>query len=115
MRFLVCFLGRNLVREDGGILYEAKQVFAGRDLVVIAGNDDPLLQDPTIRSLLIASCVKPCEVRDFHAFEMADYVVVANGGTTSQLVPVLAKLFASQAPLEVYDLQRKSMTKLWPE
>jgi len=110
---LVVFLGRNTIREDGtGILNEAREIFPGREAVIVAGNGDWLLTEAA--DLLQASGVTVIEVKNFVA-EDGDYVLVANGGSTAQQVPVFGRLLRAQVELKVVDLQRDRVNVIWPE
>jgi hypothetical protein len=131
MKKLIVFLGRNLVREIGGILSEAREMFPNLPTTVVAANGDQLLNDPEFVAFLrerdvvcdpavadwavMAGQAYCMPVKDFRAEKDVSYVLVANGGMTNQLVPVLGRLLASGANVEVFDLQRDGKRQLWPE
>jgi len=129
-KILVLFLGRNTVRADGsGVLSEAREMFPGLETVVVAAHGDRLLDDEqTVGCLKAAGVVmapewgaaiaeRPflLEDKDFQPVIGATYVVVANGGMSKQLVPVLLRIAAAGCALEVFDLQRDGVARLWPE
>lgn len=91
--------GRSLT----GILADARRAFGDRPAVVITRNDD---QIPVPEELL---AIKAGEFKP----DPGEYVLVANGGTSAQLVPVLLELERSHgAKYRVVDLQRDRIVEL---
>lgn len=115
-RYLIVFLGRNTVREDGsGILSEAREAFPEHNTIVVASNGDRLLEDETIKKNLEKAQAYTIEVKNFKVEPDTTYIVIANGGMSKQLVPILMRLASKDANLQVHDLQRDGTARLWPE
>lgn len=67
--------------------------------------DDDQLQAPDgLLTVLVSQFVPEAGV---------EYIVIANGGTSAQLVSVLKKLIEAGASLKVFDLQRDGISQLW--
>lgn len=97
---LILFLGRSL----DGILKDAQTHFPGQSHLVISRDND---------SLQVPEGSQSQTVSQFQPEADSCYTVIANGGTSSQLVPVLRKLVETKSDFEVYDLQRDGKTRLW--
>lgn len=98
MKFIF-FRGRN----TNNIINDAKLQFASKQFsaIIICRENDRLAE---------AGDITP---KKFSPSIGKKYGVIANGGTTSQLVPVLKKLVESGVEFEVYDLQPDEMERLW--
>lgn len=102
---LILFLGNNLCREDGtGVLADAKKGFPSEQVLVVKRDSDRLQAPEGVQTV---------EVSKFRPEQGVEYAVVANGGTSAQLVPVLKKLVEAGVPMKVYDLQRDGASQLW--
>jgi len=97
---VVVFLGRSIE----GILADVRREFPGDDVLVITRENDSL-QPP--------AGVSSCSVGAFAPAEQEEYRVVANGGTTRQILPVLKKLVESHADFTAWDLQRDGKVQVW--
>ncbi len=102
---LILFLGRSLE----GILADARKHFPEETEVLVVTRDGDQLQPPEGLAHVTAGRFQPTDG--------AEYKVVANGGTASQLVPVLKKLAEAaeegDVSLQVFDLQREGVARLW--
>lgn len=99
---LVVFLGRNTER----ILSDAVAAFGEQETLVVARDDDTL--DPPTGMATVP-------VSEFAAYVVPDhkYVIVANGGTSAQLLPVVKRLVEAGASFEAWDLQRDGLSQVW--
>ena len=98
-RTVILFLGRSFE----GIKADADSIFSG-EVVVVARDDDQLEHPDGLTTV---------EVSQFQPQKGVLHTVIANGGTSLQLVPVLKKLVESEVEFQAYDLQRDGMVKLW--
>ena len=98
---LLTFLGRS----TEGILADAKEEFPSESEVLVVKRDGDQFQAP--EGLLAV------EVSKFQPEQGIEYVVIANGGTSAQLVPVIKKLVEARVSMRVYDLQRDGVSQLW--
>lgn len=96
---IIAFLGRN----TEGILADARREFGDQPVLVITRDGDQL-QPPT--------GVEAITVSQFQPAEGVKYTLIANGGTTAQLLPVVKKL-VDAADFAAYDLQREGAVELW--
>jgi hypothetical protein len=102
---MIVFLGNNLCREDGtGVLADARKGFPSEQVLVVKRDGDRL-QAPEGTLAVEASKFQP--------EQGVEYVVIANGGTSAQLVPVLKKLVEAGVLMRVFDLQRDGVSQLW--
>ena len=77
---------------------------AVEDILVVCCDDDRIEPPPEYKNIAVSN---------FVAEFGHHYVIIANGGTTSQLLPVLKKVMESKTMFDVYNLQRDSVTKVW--
>ena len=99
---LILFLGRSI----NGVLADARREFPEEEEVLILTRKDDQLASPSGLAAIAAD--------DFMPAAGVAYVVIANGGTTSQMVPTLKKLVDSYADVSVWDVQRDApKTQLW--
>jgi hypothetical protein len=97
---LVLFLGRSI----DGIVNDARREFPGEKALVVRRDDDKL-EAPAGLDVVAVSGFQP-QVGE-------KYVVVANGGTSAQLVTALKALVEAGVSFEVHDLQRDGAKRLW--
>jgi hypothetical protein len=97
---LILFLGRSI----DGIVNDARREFPGEKVQVVRRDDDKLEAPAGLDVVAVSDFQPQAEVK---------YVVVANGGTSSQLVPALKALVEAGVSFEVYDLQRDGAKRLW--
>ena len=97
----IIFLGRSV----DGIIADAQSHFGTpvEDILVVSRDGDNL---PVPEGLSVV------EVSSFEPQPDAEYTVIANGGTSAQLVPVLLRLFQAGVPMRIYDMQRDKATEL---
>lgn len=96
----VLFNGRNI----NGIMDDAKKENLLHDPVVIVRENDRL--DPPEGMEAVTS-------NNFNPNYETEYIVIGNGGTTTQLVPILHKLFTNpNYSYTIVDLQRDGTTVL---
>jgi hypothetical protein len=100
MKKIVVFLGRSV----DGIINDVRAHFGEEGEIVIVSRDNDTLTPP--------EGFQAVPVSTFETEPGVSYIVVANGGTAAQLVPVLVHLTRSGVSLEVYDLQRDGIVKL---
>ena len=91
---LILFLGRSI----DGILADARREFPEEREVIILMRKNDQLSPPSGLTAIPADEFVP-------AAETA-YVVIANGGTTIQMIPTLKKLVVAKAKFTAWDLQR---------
>lgn len=105
----VFFLGRNL----DGILRDAETVLPEGGEVVVVTREGDTLSLPEGLEARRATPVEAIEVLQGLP-ERSQVELVANGGTTAQLVPLLRTLFVGDCPgsYRVWDLQRDGATLL---
>lgn len=102
MFMLIIFLDRS----TEGVLADAMREFPEEKEVLILTRTDDQLTPP------VGIVAIPAD--DFFPVAGIVYVVIANGGTTGQLVPTLKKLVVAQAEFTAWDLQRdEPKNKLW--
>jgi len=96
----IFFLGRSIE----GIIDDARAHFGELGEILVVSRDGDNLQAP--------EGLPAVEVSQFEPRPDAEYTVVANGGTASQLAPVLLRLCRAGVTLRVYDLQRDGAKEL---
>ena len=97
---LVLFLGRN----TEGILRDTIREFGEQKVLVIARDGDTL--EPP-------AGLKTVSVSEFQPERGERYTLIANGGTSSQLLPVVKRLVETDTAFEAWDLQREGKTQVW--
>ena len=97
---LITFLGRN----TDGILNDAKREFGDIPALVIAREGDQLQPPAGIESK---------SVNSFTPDASEEYILIANGGTSAQLLPTIKKLLEAGAKFSAFDLQRDGKTQVW--
>lgn len=97
---LIIFLGRSV----DGILADARDAFPSEEILVVTRDGDQLQPPAGLATV---------SVSQFQPQAGVEYSVVANGGTSAQLVLVLKALVSAGAPMKVYDLQRDGVARLW--
>jgi hypothetical protein len=98
---IVTFLGRN----TPGILADARREF-GEDLkVLVVSRDGDQLQPP--------AGVETVSVSEFEPTVGESYTLIANGGTSSQLLPVVKRLVKVGVSFQAWDLQREGKVQVW--
>jgi len=97
---LIVFLGRSVE----GIITDARRQFPNEEVTIVARDGDklPVPEGYTVQS-----------ISSFVPKEGVCYIVVANGGTSVQLVTTIKKLVESNCTFSVWDMQRDSVTELW--
>ncbi len=101
MHYTVLFLGRSIE----GILSDARRLLGDAiGSVLVVTRDDENLSPP--------DGLPAVTVSNFDPLPGCAYTVVANGGTASQLAPVLMRLCYAGVPLKVLDLQRDGVHTL---
>lgn len=118
MKYLICFLSLQLIRESGGgWLNQARQRFPDHEVIVVADDGDRLLYDPAIRGFLTkAGVTNLCQVHDFIWLENHDHVIVTNGGSETAKFSIFGRLITSQTYVEVYEFHTNGCAKkVWPE
>lgn len=98
---MIVFLGRSV----DGILTDARREFPKETGILVVCRENDTLPPP---AGLVA-----IPVTKFQPEPGMSYTVVCNGGTTTQLVPVLKRLVEAGVPMQAYDLQRDGKTRLW--
>lgn len=97
---LVVFLGRSI--ED--ILADAKKAFAEEKKILVISRDGDRRQPP--------KGLEVVPVSKFSPVDGESYIVVANGGTADQLLPVLMRLGESEVLFEAWYLQREGKIQI---
>ena len=98
MSKFIVLLGRN----TEGIIKDVKKEFGETvDILVITRNNDSLNPPENYPSVSIS------EFKPEHS-----YIVIANGGTTAQLIPLIKTLVENNSTFEVWDLQRDGKPRL---
>lgn len=97
---LIIFLGRSI----DGILADAREEWPSEQVLVVKRDGDQLQAPEGLQTV---------EVSGFQPEAGVEYVVVANGGTSAQLVPVLKSLVEAGVPMKVFNLQRDGVSQLW--
>ena len=98
---IILFLGRS----TEGVLADARREFPPEADALVLSRDNDQLPPPAGVDCIPASRFSPVPgVR---------YVVVANCGTTQQLLPAVKKLVEAQAEFSAWDLQRDGKTRVW--
>ncbi len=102
MAKLIVFLGRS----TEGILRDSLDVFEVeyREILVISREGDQLQPQAGLE------CVP---VSKFQPEAGQEYILVANGGTSAQLLPVVKRLVEVGATFQAWDLQREEMFRVW--
>jgi hypothetical protein len=98
---IISFLGRN----TEGILADARREFGDQPVIVITRDGDQLQPPAGVLSISVSHFTPQAEER---------YILIANGGTTGQLLPVVKKLVDTAADFAAYDVQREGLVELWP-
>lgn len=97
---IIVFLGRSVE----GILADAKVAFGNGEILVLTRDGDTLPVPAGCMSMPVSS---------FKPAERVSYTVVANGGTTAQLLPTVKKLVEANADFKAFDLQRDGAVRVW--
>ena len=97
----ILFLGRN----TEGIMRDAQAAGLLFNPIVLTRRND---------SLPVPEGVPAMAADEFVPESGTEYILIANGGTTQQSFPTFGKLLTAAIPVEVYDLQRDGITKVWP-
>lgn len=91
-------------RSTAGIVADARKAF-GEDIeILVVARDGDALAAP--------EGLSTTPVSRFEPIEGTSYTLVANGGTSAQLVPVLLRLERSTSQYRVVDLQRDGVIVL---
>ena len=90
----ITFLGRN----TEGILNDAKNHFGSLGETVVIARDGDKLDAP--------SGLQKTAVSEFSPDPNAEYTLLANGGTSAQLLPIVKKLIEGGINFKAFDLQR---------
>ena len=98
---LITFLGRSLE----GILADARREFPNEQGVLVISRDGDQLQPP--------DGVEVVPVSKFAPVASESYTLIANGGTSSQLLPVVKRLVETGVMFTAWDLQRDGKNQLW--
>jgi hypothetical protein len=99
---ILFFLGRSIE----GILHDAETtLFSNDHEKLVLSRDNDQMPAPAGIPCIPASMFQPEVGRT--------YIVVANGGTTQQLIPTIKRLVESGVSFTIYDLQQDRMTCLW--
>jgi len=98
---ILSFLGRN----TEGILADAHREFPSEQGVLVISRDGDQLQPP--------AGVEVVSVSAFVPVVSESYTLIANGGTSSQLLPVVKRLIEVGATFTAWDLQREGKTQVW--
>ena len=98
---IILFLGNN----TEGILRDAQKQFGGDNKALVISRENDRLQPP--------AGVESTTVNGFKPEKDKKYIIIANGGTSAQLLPAITKLLEAGIAFEAYDLQRDGMTKVW--
>jgi len=98
---ILSFLGRN----TEGILADARREFPNEQGVLVISRDGDQLQPP--------AGVVPVPVSEFAPVKGESYTLIANGGTTAQLLPVVKRLVEEGVEFTAWDLQREGTVQVW--
>jgi hypothetical protein len=98
---IVLFLGNN----TEGILQDARKQFGSDSKAMVIARENDRLQPP--------AGVESTTVSGFKPEKDKKYIIIANGGTSAQLLPAITKLLEADIEFEAYDLQKDGMTKVW--
>ncbi|MEK7537014.1 MAG: hypothetical protein AAB584_01015 [Patescibacteria group bacterium] len=98
---ILSFLGRN----TEGILADARRGFPNEQGVLVISRDGDQLQPPAGVEVVPVSAFAPAAGES--------YTLIANGGTSSQLLPVVKRLVEAGAVFTAWDLQREGKTQVW--
>lgn len=99
---LISFLGRN----TQGILEDAFEEFGERvNGVLVISRDGDQMEAPAGLTVV--------PVSEFSPDADEQYLLIANGGTSAQLLPVVKRLVEAGALFEAYDLQRDGIVQVW--
>ena len=97
---IILFLGRSV----DGILADARREFPEEPFLVVSRDNDTLPPPAGLETV---------QVSQFRPLVGTSYTVIANGGTSAQLVQVLKNLVRSGVSMKVFDLQRDGMVQIW--
>jgi len=97
----ILFLGNN----TEGILLDVQKKFGGDNKAIVICRDNDRLQPP--------AGIESTTVSDFKPEKDKKYIIIANGGTSAQLLPTITKLLEANIDFDAYDLQRDGMSKVW--
>lgn len=100
MKIMITFLGRN----TEGIIADANAAFSFDKVVVIARDGDSFEAPDGLEKVGISA---------FSPVADEEYLVIANGGTSSQLLPAVKRILAIGAKMEAWDLQRDGKSQVW--
>lgn len=96
---LVSFLGRS----TEGILRDAREAFPDEQILLVSRDNDAIQPPADV----------PCvAVSEFQPELDESYVVISNGGTAVQLIPVVMRLVRAEVPLKIFDLQQDSIERI---
>lgn len=98
---LILFLGRS----TEGVLADARREFPEEREALVLSRDNDQLQPP--------AGVDAVPAARFFPVAGESYVVIANGGTTSQLLPTVKRLVEAGAEFSAWDLQRDGKSRVW--
>jgi hypothetical protein len=98
---IIALLGRNIE----GILADARLAFPDEQEVLVISRDGDHLQPP--------AGVKVVPVSAFVPLQGESYTLIANGGTSIQLLPVVKRLVENAAAFTAWDVQRDGMIQVW--
>ena len=98
---IILFLGNN----TEGILQDAQKEFGSGTKAVVICRENDRLQPP--------AGVESVTVGNFKPEKNKKYIIIANGGTSTQLLPAINKLLEAGIDFEAYDLQRDGISKVW--
>jgi len=98
---LILFLGRSVE----GILADAKEEFPEEQEILVLTRKNDQLQPPAGLTAIPAD--------EFRPDSETTYVVIANGGTTSQVLPTVKRLVEADTNFTAWDLQREGKIQVW--
>lgn len=96
----ILFLGRS----TAGILADAIDEFGEQEVLVVSRDGDSLEPPAGLRTV---------PVSQFQPEEGEQYLLIANGGTSAQLLPVVKRLVEAGSSFEAWDLQRDGKVQVW--
>lgn len=99
----ILFLGRNTL----GILEDARRAFPDVVGVTLIARDGDQLPAPEGLEIVVV------EVSKFVPKVGGDFTLIANGGTSAQLLPVVKRLVTAGCTFTAWDLQREAVTQVW--
>jgi hypothetical protein len=101
MKKTIVFLGRN----TEGIIEDARRQLGEIGEIIVISRDGDTLEPPKGLTVITVS--------NYYPEAGFTYQVVANGGTSTQLVPTIRKIVESGYRMAVYDIQRDGCIRLW--